>query len=284
MATAESVHSSSSSHTVRRHFRSPAPETFFDLIECFATTTPDRAALVDVSCARTVSYAELAVSVESLAGKLRSAGIGEGSDVVAIMPRCESLVRLVLAASRVGARCVPYMASLDIMAALATSRIAFTAPVFIFSGGVDAERLSQPGERWLSFGKLEALPAASVNFVPTGANAVYFNETSGSTKSPKLVLATHKELLANTMACVKAFGITASDIHLCTFASHLHEVFARALFTGGSAVIVHESVAEEPLLFLQVLIDHKVTCLMSNATTYAALTSLSRHRQTRFRH
>jgi len=283
MAIAEFIQPLLVDQTDRRRLTPAKVETFFDLINHFAIATPNKAALIDVSCCRTVTYAELASSVEDLALRLPAVGINEGDDVVVIMPRCERLVRLVLAVSRVGGRCVPYMSSLDIEAALATARRALNWPVFVCAKDRDAERLRQPNEKWLSLETLEAVESSrSITFNPTGDATLYCNETSGSTKNPKLVLATHNALLANTIACVHTFDITASDVHLCTFASHVHEVFARAFFTGGSAVVLHDSVAEAPLLFLRALIDHKVTCLMSNATTYTALTSLSHHRSQRF--
>lgn len=259
-------------------------ETFFDALRHFSNHTPGRAALIEPSSGRTVSYRQLANRVEELASKLSHQGVGVGTPVVVIMPRGIALVETILAISRLGGWCVPYMAARDLKTALTVAREALAPEFFIYSSEYGRSNdLAQQAERWLSFEALDASPdAASANYEPDGNTILYLNETSGSSNKPKLVPASHAAIIANTAACVQALGITSEDTHMCTFNSHAHEVFARALFTGGTAVLLQAAVAEDQSAFLQAMVHQRVTCLMSNATAYTALVQLSNYRPGRF--
>lgn len=262
----------------------PKLETFFSLLRHFSNHTPDRAALIEPSSGRTVSYRQLANRVEELASKLSHLGVRVGTPVVVMMSRGIALVETILAISRLGGWCVPYMAARDLKTALTVAREALAPEYFIYSSehGRSTE-LAQPAERWLSFEALDASPdAASVSYEPEGNTILYLNETSGSSNKPKLVPASHAAIIANTAACVQALGITSEDTHMCTFNSHAHEIFARALFTGGTAVLLQATVAEDQSAFLQAMVHQRVTCLMSNATAYTALVQLSNYRPERF--
>lgn len=259
-------------------------ETVFDYIRHWAVTVPEGAALIDAPSRRVVSYGQLDVSVEKLALGLQSLGVRAGDKVVAVMPRGADLVVLILAVSRLGGLCLPYMSPRDIEQALAVARQALAPVLFIYSHAqVNLIGFAHPGERWIEIGDLMmAEGAGAISFTPVGSAGLYLNETSGSLDRPKIVLATHAEIIANTAACVRTLGIDGNDVHLCAFNSHAHEIFARALFTGGSAVLLQASVADNPAAFIDALVRYRVTCLMANATAYRTFVSLSHHPPSRF--
>ena len=257
-------------------------DTFAARLLAHATRAAERPALIDASTGRVARYGELAEGVEDLAGRLAFRGIAEGSCVVTLLPRSIAAVKTVLAASRVGAACLPYLSPRDMEQALASARRAARPALFVYPrGAAHLLRFARPGEVWVEYEELETGPRAPLEFEPTGGDVLYLNETSGSSGRPKIVPATHSAILHNTAACVEAFDLTDADVHLCTFASHAHELFARALYTGACAVLLPGAVADDPAGLLKALADYRVTCLMANTTVYATLVSLARDEMSR---
>jgi acyl-coenzyme A synthetase/AMP-(fatty) acid ligase len=74
----------------------------------------------------------------------------------------------------------------------------------------------------------------------TGDDPAYVNFTSGSMGTPKAVLATQNNVIANAAAAVAALGLSQADVHLCLFPGHLHphEIFARGVLLGGTSVVI----------------------------------------------
>ncbi|MCD4655328.1 AMP-binding protein, partial [bacterium] len=98
----------------------------------------------------------------------------------------------------------------------------------------------------------------------------YLNMTSGSTGKPKAAMATFGQLHGNTKACVQRFQMTEKDIHLPLLAvmSHPHEIFCRALFTGGSIVLLENLY---PRRISEMIQTHRVTCIMAVSAVYKLL-------------
>lgn len=101
----------------------------------------------------------------------------------------------------------------------------------------------------------------------------YLNYTTGSTGIPKGAIAKHSNIYWNTRSAVEAMQIRHGDVHLCMFASfaHPHELFARALHTGGTLVLLEEI---KPKTIAQTIIDKSVTCMMGLAPMYENLLSV----------
>lgn len=102
---------------------------------------------------------------------------------------------------------------------------------------------------------------------PAMTDIAYLNYTTGSTGLPKGAVATHRNLYWNTLASVEAMKINDADVHLCLFASfaHPHELFARAMYTGGSIVLLEQI---NPKTIVKTINTHKVTCMMGLAPMY----------------
>jgi long-chain acyl-CoA synthetase len=250
--------------------------TLFDSLERFANLTPAHPALIDASTREHVSYGELVPRIESLAERLMGHGVGPDHFVVAFMPRAVPLVEVILAVSRVGGACLPLIAPRSAEQALEIVRDVLAPRLFVYADErAKIAEDAQPGEVWIRYADLVrdacVLP---LGHVPREDDPLYVNNTSGSTGRPKLVIASHRHVIANTVACVNALTITAADVHLSTFASHAHDLFARALCTGGTAVLLPD--AENPLAVLEALTRYGVTCFMSNVTMYAGLAAFTR--------
>lgn len=65
----------------------------------------------------------------------------------------------------------------------------------------------------------------------------YLNFTSGSTSNPKLVEATHGQLIANARDCIEFFRVTNQTRQLCLFSYHLHEHLVRPFLVGACAIV-----------------------------------------------
>lgn len=104
-------------------------------------------------------------------------------------------------------------------------------------------------------------------------DVVYLNYTSGSTGNPKGAITTHANIYWNTIASIKALGLEHEDVHLCMFApfAHPHEMFARALYLGGTIVLVDKIY---PKSIAESIDNHKVTCIMGLSPMYANLLEL----------
>ncbi len=104
-----------------------------------------------------------------------------------------------------------------------------------------------------------------------GSDTVYLNFTSGTTGVPKAAISTHANIFWNTLSAVEALKLTADDIHLSMFPvfGHPHELFARALYLGGTSVLI-DSVS--PKVIAKAISDYSVTCMMAVASIYDILT------------
>lgn len=259
-------------------FTCPSFETLFHALVYFSETRPNHPALHDASNGRTVTYAELLIRVNDLAAKMKSYGVGAGDCVVVQVPRSALMVELILAASYLGALAVAYMSSRNPELALEAVRNAIPPKLVITTPQTErwARVRSNKNELWVDTAQLESSSVAELfDYCPGRLTALYLNESSGSTSSPKLAPATHEAVIANTVACIKSFGLTQDDIHLCSFSSHAHESFARAIYTGATAVLIAASIAEDPNAYIDAIVRYRVTCLMANPTSVRALADLS---------
>jgi len=105
---------------------------------------------------------------------------------------------------------------------------------------------------------------------PAPEDTAYIDFTSGSTGTPKGALTTHRAITANTESVVTSLEIGTDDIHLPLFAvsSHPHEIFARAVTLGGSAVLL-DSI--NPKAIAGAIERWRVTCIMGLPPIYEVL-------------
>ncbi len=102
---------------------------------------------------------------------------------------------------------------------------------------------------------------------PTVNDIAYLNYTTGSTGKPKGAVATHANIYWNTLSAVQTMGIDNTDVHLCMFASfaHPHELFVRAIYTGGAIALVEEI---NPKTMAREILDKSITCMMGLAPMF----------------
>lgn len=250
--------------------------------EYFSKKTPDKVFIFQKDTAFT--YREIYYQVKSLASYLQSIGVVKGDKVCLMLPRTPELVIAFLAASRIGS--LPTPANFLLKPASISQFIQRTKPKAIIScGTVMSEKLSEdlnrlPGvvrisagsdiNEWVPWGEVVSYPPASDHHLSRPDDIAYLNFTTGSSGEPKAALATHENLYWNTRSMTELFAMDHDDIHLCMFApfAHPHELFARALFTGASTVLLQEI---NPRTIIKTINRHEVTSIMGLAVMFEAM-------------
>lgn len=259
--------------------------TLIEMLENGIDAHPEKAAII---CnGRSISYSNLGAMVNRAANALLALGLQRGDRVGVMVPRGAELVSCFLAAARAGGVVMPI--NFELSAQSVRRLIESALPRFILANGAFQALIEEamtgssgislimsgegnPGHiRWEKLvmdGSADA-PAVEIKKEDT----VYLNYTSGSTGESKGAVTTHLNIYSNTASAVEALGLTSDDVHLCMFApfAHPHEIFARALYLGGTIVIVD---TVYPKAIAEAISRHKITCMMGLAPMYENLLEL----------
>ena len=230
------------------------------------------------------SYHQTAQLVDRFAAFLMSHGVKTGDRICLMLPRSPELVIAFLAVTKIGALPCPVnylLTSQDIISfiedvspnVLILSSKIVSAEVKLGLGKakdilcVDIDNNSKEWTAWT-----EAIAHLSSPNWPSVkiSDVAYYNFTTGSTGKPKGALATHENIYWNSRSMIELFSLSDRDIHLCMFASfaHPHELFARALYTGASIVLLQEI---NPRTIIRTINRYSVTCIMGLSVMYEAM-------------
>ncbi len=218
--------------------------TFQSLLRRHAEADPARVALI--SRDMRLTYSELVRMTDRVASGLESRGVGPRAVVVSTLPKGCRLVLTALATWRTGG--VFAQVSVSAPTSWLRRQLDLLEPRLVVGLGRHVDALRNHG--WN--GQCAVLGEADSHLEPLcgsggiqrasgdGAEPAYVNFSSGTTGSPKAVVATEKNVLANAEAAARALGLSSDDVHLCLFPAHLHphEMFARGLLLGGTTVVV----------------------------------------------
>ncbi|WP_287127139.1 class I adenylate-forming enzyme family protein [Desulfobacter sp.] len=113
------------------------------------------------------------------------------------------------------------------------------------------------------------------------SDTVYLNLTSGTTGFPKCAITTHDNIYWNTKSAVEKLALIPEDRHLCMFppATHPHELFARALYLGGTMVLTDQI---SPKSLTRVIEDNCVTAMMAITPIYGNFVKFHKNSDFRF--
>ncbi|MBI1812060.1 MAG: AMP-binding protein [Nitrospirae bacterium] len=264
--------------------------TLVEMLEKNAREFPEKKAIVYHDFMLT--YRELNETVNRLTHALLEMGFKKGGRVAFMLPRIPELVITFLSAAKAHGIAVPINFELpdDMITAVLnniTPRYFIVHKQFLELAKRAVPRDSEisiivAGENYegeyISLKELQKdknpdnpCPA------PDKEDIVYLNYTSGSTGNPKGAVTTHSNIYWNTIAAVDALKLTPDDIHLCIFApfAHPHEIFSRALYLGGTMVLVDKIY---PKAIAEAIANHKVTTMMGLSPMYETLIELVEHR------
>lgn len=262
--------------------------TLIEMLENAIKAHPEKAAIICRQ--RSISYSCLGDIVNKAANALIGFGLKKGDRVGIMAPRSYELVASFLATSKAGGIAMPL--NFELPASGVRAVIEATAPRVIFAHGTFIGLLEEAisgisgisiitfgdnaGDylKWEDIEKNGRADAPRVEVKPE--DVFYLNYTSGSTGSSKGAVTTHLNVYWNTLSAADALGLTRDDVHICMFApfAHPHELFARALFLGGTSVIVN---TVYPKSIAEAITENKVTCMMGLAPMYENLLELVEH-------
>ncbi len=251
-------------------------ETIPEYVAYWSRHRPDAPALAVLGRRRrTLSYAEFESAVAGTARRLADAGVRLGDAVVVACNLDERHPITMTAIASLGAVAVPILLQSDaarhVLVAFQQKRpIRLICSTRSYRAFIRSALPDLPDDRILSIDDTPEPDSASAGAVAwwrlltrrSGDEPVYANTTSGSTAQPKIVLPTHKQLLANARSTCEHFRITADSRMLCTFVHHPHEHFLRTLLVGGCAVLTPLQGLTKPLS--AICREGNVTHLMTN--------------------
>ena len=229
---------------------------------------------------RSYTYQEVNETSDNFAAFLTSAGVKQNDKVCLILPRIPELIIAFLGSTKFGAVPAPVNYTLpkkefnDFIRRVEPSAIIIHSDFVsqlesdIFSSSKFIKILVDGEISGFTPWREVCLPQNfSRNFHGKADDTVYLNFTTGSSGLPKGAIATNDNLYWNTRSAVETFEITENDVHLCMFASfaHPHEIFARAIYTGGSIVLLEKV---NPKSIVKTINKYKVTCMMGLAPMY----------------
>ncbi len=260
------------------------PVTIHDVLFLWAEKTPENHFVH--AGEETYSFQDTLQVSEKLAGFLTAKGICAGATMGLLLPRRPELVFSFLAASMSGYLPTPlnYLENTTVIRQVTSS---LQLKVFIVDPTVvDQETLCFLEERVVQDNILviavgrekggrgfisweESIEhALSVDLPKIKMDDIaYFNLTTGTSGFPKAAICSHANLYWNTCSAVETFNLDEEDVHLCMFASfaHPHELFCRALYTGGSLVLLTDI---SPRAIIGTINRYQVTCMMGLAVMY----------------
>jgi amino acid adenylation domain-containing protein len=258
-------------------------------LEEHAAVTPHAPAIVEA--ARTVSYGELNLHANRVANLLRAAGLAHGDRVIIALENGADFVAVYLGTMKAGgvavplpagpksdrlegaiADCTPKICVLDSATARAirSANVGVAATVFVANTSGD-----QAGFLALDAALADcAEEAPAVRLVDVDLAAIIY--TSGSTGTPRGVMLSHLNFVANARSIIQYLGLTSRDRVMCVLP--FHYVYGLSLLhthlaVGGSIVVENRSAF--PNVVLDGMRRHEVTGFAGVPSTFAILLNRS---------
>lgn len=255
------------------------------LVTKAAARTPDQAAIIDVTSAKSVTWAELDAQVSAEARRLAAAGVDTGGRVVVRLADGIGFCVAVLGALRAGAIAVPYgpiavRRELDVVFADCRPAVVVAAEgdrsAAASAASVGAVVLGPPEEG--------GAPARADGAAPTDAQVgddpediallVY---TSSTTGRPRGVCLSHRALLANRAqaAGLRPAPLTPVDRMLLTVPLfHIHGLAAGFLQACWASAAVVLTEATDPERLAETLVGQRISALAGVPSMFRALLDL----------
>jgi acetyl-CoA synthetase len=273
--------------TAYRDFRWPELETFnyaTDWFDVLAAEHPDTTGLwvveEDGSDTR-LTFAELSLRSQRLAGFLDQAGVHRGDRVLLVLGNCAPLWVAMLACIRLGAVMIP--ATTLLTAADLRDRVERGEAKAVVAAAADAERFGPETERlvrvsvgaadgWLSYEQAVSETSTALRGGGTAADdpmLLYF--TSGTTASPKLVEHTQTSYPVGHLSTMYWIGLQPADLHLNIsspgWAKHAWSCFF-APWNAGATVVIYNYRRFDPAALLDVMKRVGVTTFCAPPTVW----------------
>jgi amino acid adenylation domain-containing protein/thioester reductase-like protein len=248
----------------------PSDKTMVDLFCHQVSLTPDHIAIKYKNTSMT--YAELDKKSNQVAHFLRTLGI-KPNDVIALrLNKSLEMITGILGIIKSGACYLPIDLSypqtrIDFMLKDSNTKVFLTnfahceeieVSIPSYSLDFDNEEIYQ-------------MPDSPLSMVNSPDDLLYIIYTSGSTGTPKGVMITHRNVVRLIKNDHFQFDFDSSDVwtmfHSVAFDFSVWEMYGCLLY-GGTLILIPETVAKDPNLFLDLLRKEKVTVLNQTPTYF----------------
>jgi long-chain acyl-CoA synthetase len=255
------------------------PHHVADLVARAARSTPDLAAIVDVTSEITLTWAQFDAAVSAEATRLQAAGAGAGERVLVRLGNSAAFCVSVLGALRAGAVSVPFgpvAVARELEIVLDDCRPA----VIVAAEGDDAAQRCGPprGAALLPPPDLRPDAAApAVEAVGGGEDLALLIYTSGTTGRPRGVQLTHRALLANREQTATLRPAPVLPVDRVLLSIPLFHVFGLAagllqVCWAGATVVLTERF--DPAYVAKVLVRERVSGMAGVPSMFRALLEL----------
>ena len=249
-----------------------------------AARRPQLAAVSDSR--RTLTYAELHRSVETLAVGLTEVGVTAGSRVAILMKNRVEFLELLFACARIGAIFTPVnyrLAPAEIGFILRDSQPdLLVVEEHLSPVAVEAQRISKiECTLWVAPNDLDRLKPVKEYKGDQDydlAQPVMMLYTSGTTGSPKGVILTHENLIWNALNVIGDWGLTRDDVTLVVnpmFHSVVNIMATPLLYLGGEVILMEEF---DPTAALAHLESGRISSMFAVATAWQMIAALPEFR------
>jgi amino acid adenylation domain-containing protein len=249
----------------------PKDKTIAQLFEEQVERTPEAVAVVFSD--EQISYRELNERANQLAHYLQRRGVAADTLIGLCLNKSVEMIVAMLATLKAGGAYLPMdpaypqerlrfmVEDSGVTYLITTESLVDSVPQKIPTTILlDAERES-----------IKAHPKTVPDSNCTPNNLIYCIYTSGSTGKPKGVLLEHRNVVRLMVNDQQPFSFTQDDVwtmfHSYCFDFSVWEIYG-ALLYGGKLVIVPEQVMKDPSLFLDLLVEHRVTVLNQTPTAF----------------
>jgi long-chain acyl-CoA synthetase len=256
------------------------PHHVADLVARAARSTPDLAAIVDVTSDVTLTWAQFDAAVGAEAARLRAAGVGTGERVLVRLGNGAAFCVSVLGALRAGAVSVPFgpvAVARELEIVLDDCR---PAVVVAAEGDDAAQRCGPPrGAALLPPPDLRPDAGPRRGAVPEGGgeDVALLIYTSGTTGRPRGVQLSHRALLANREQTATLRPAPVLPVDRVLLSIPLFHVFGlaagllQACWAGATVVLTERF---DPAHVADVLLRHRVSAMAGVPSMFRALLEL----------
>lgn len=259
------------------HASYPADKTIHELFAEQAARTPDKIAVTFGE--ERVTYRELDERANRLAHYLRRHGVGPNKLVALCLNKSPEMIVSMLAVLKAGGGYLPLdpgnpaerlqfvIEDSGTSHLITTSALAGKVPAAVPATVlVDADG-----------GAISFEPATAPDSEAGPQDLAYCIYTSGSTGKPKGALIEHRNVVRLMVNDKLQFNFSGADVwtmfHSYSFDFSVWEMYG-ALLYGGRLVVVPEQVSKDPALFLDLVINERVTVLNQTPTAFYNFVSL----------
>ncbi len=228
-----------------------------------------------------ISYRQLAQTVDELAARLASFGVGRGDCVALALPPGPELVEILFAIASLGAAAAPLNPAYNEVEFAFYLEDLQPRALLLAAGELEAARRARRPEARLVDVTLRAgsVPELASGDAAAGDGAeravaqpddvALLLHTSGTTSRPKQVPLRHRNLVASARSIATHYELTSDDVSYCAMPLfHVHGLVAStfAQLAAGGTVVAPRRVG--PTRFWSQLVEHGVTWYSASPTLH----------------